>query len=91
MSNLWKIHKEKGVMPMSPHLDTKQKLKKIDTITNFEELLLISVLSDEEKTILRMYYLKEQDFGFIADTLGSSKATIYKKHTKALRKLRRLV
>ena len=76
---------------MSPHVDTKQRLRKIDTITNFEELLSISVLSDEEKTIHRMYYLKEQDFGFIADTLGMSRATVYKKHTKALRKLRRLI
>lgn len=90
MPSLRKIH-EKGVTTLSPHVLTKKKLKAIDTVTDFESLLSISVLTDEEKTILRMFYLKGQNFGFIADTLGCSEATVYKKHAKALDRLCKLL
>lgn len=75
----------------SEHIKTKQKLKEIDKISDFEDLLKISVLTDEEKDILRMIYLKGHNIGFIADTLGSSEATIYKKHIKALKKIKKLI
>lgn len=49
------------------------------------------MLSDEDKTILRMYYIDEKQMSYIADILGLSEVTVKKKHRKALLKIGELI
>lgn len=75
---------------MSAHLDTRRKLKEIPNISQFDDLLKQATLTDEDKEILRLHYLKGKDFRYIGDALGYSEATIKKRHAKALIKLNKL-
>ena len=76
---------------MSKHIDTKHKVKEICNIKDFEQLLELAILSDMDKQIMRMIYVKENDVNFIADTLDLVPATVYKRHNKILAKLRKLI
>lgn len=76
---------------MSDHLNTRRKLKDIPCITRFDDLLAQSTLSDEDKEILRLHYLKNKDFRYIGDMLGYAEVTIKKRHAKALSKLNKLL
>lgn len=71
-------------------LKARKQLKEIPDILGFNDLLEQSTLSDVDKEILRLHYLKMKDFRFIGDTLGYSESTIKKRHTKALSKLNKL-
>lgn len=75
----------------SEHIQTRQKLQKIYSIKTFEELLDTCILTEEDKTIMRLHYLKGKDFGYIADELGFSESTIKRKHQKILKKVGKLV
>lgn len=75
---------------MSVHLDTRRKLKDIPDVSRFDDLLERSTLTDEDKEILRLHYLKGKDFRYIGDTLGYAEVTIKKRHAKALSKLSKL-
>ena len=75
---------------MSDHIETRKKLKEIPTISGFDALLDQSTLSDLDKDILRLHYLKHKDFRFISEFFGYAEVTIKKRHTKALSKLRKL-
>lgn len=66
---------------------TRKRLKQIHSVKDFENLIEQTMLSEEEKKILRMHYKEQQTLGFIADTLGMSEITIKKKHKKILLKL----
>lgn len=66
---------------------TRKKLKQIHSVKDFENLIEQTMLSEEEKKIIRMHYKEQQTLGFIADTLGMSEITIKKKHKKILLKL----
>jgi len=59
-------------------------------VRRFDDLLNESTLSDEDKEILRLHYLKGKDFRYIGDTLGYAEITIKKRHVKALSKLSKL-
>ena len=65
----------------------KHKLKSICDIKTFDELLSNCILSEDEITIIKMYYLEFKDFGFIADSLGYSYSTIKRRHKSAIKKL----
>ena len=75
---------------MSTHLDTRKRLEAIPSVRRFDDLLNESTLSDEDKEILRLHYLKGKDFRYIGDTLGYAEITIKKRHVKALSKLSKL-
>lgn len=75
---------------MSENIETRKKLKGIASITQFDVLLEQSTLSDLDKEILRLHYLKEKDFRYIGDILGYAEITIKKRHLKALKKLSEL-
>nr|DAD89339.1 MAG TPA: Sigma-70, region 4 [Podoviridae sp. ctiJY10] len=75
---------------MSTHLDTRKRLEAIPSVRRFDDLLNESTLSDEDKEILRLHYLKGKDFRYIGDTLGYAEVTIKKRHVKALSKLSKL-
>lgn len=75
---------------MSVNTETRKRLKSISSIVTFDELLEQSTLSDIDKEILRLHYLKEKDFRYIGDTLGYAEITIKKRHLKALSKIQSL-
>ena len=75
---------------MSRIIETRNKLKGIASISKFDDLLEESTLSDLDKEILRLHYLKEKDFRYIGDTLGYAEVTIKKRHIKALSKIQSL-
>lgn len=75
---------------MSVSIETRKRLKNIPSIVTFDELLEQSTLSDIDKEILRLHYLKEKDFRYIGDTLGYAEITIKKRHLKALSKIQSL-
>lgn len=75
---------------MSETTETRKRLKDIPSIVTFDALLEQSTLSDLDKEILRLHYLKEKDFRYIGDILGYAEVTIKKRHLKALKKLSNL-
>ena len=69
---------------------TRKKLKQIGSVYDFENILEQSMLSEEDKTILRMHYKEQKSLCYIADELGMSEITIKKKHRKMLMKIGKL-
>ena len=49
------------------------------------------MLRDSEKAMMRMYYIEKKDLGYIADTLGYSKAGVIKMHQRILKQLESLL
>lgn len=84
MPYLWEIQ-------MSEHIETRRKLKDIYSVQNFEDLLESCILTEEDKIILRLHYLKGKDFRFIADELGYSESTVKRHHKKILSKLNNML
>lgn len=76
---------------MSDHVETKKKIKSIYSVKTFEELLQSCTLSDEDKAIMRLIYLKGKSLNVIADELGFSESTIKRKHRIILSKLSKLI
>lgn len=72
---------------LTEHIKTRSKLQNIASISEFNQILESVVLTDEEKYILKMYYLKGKSFSYIADELGYAEITVNKKHCKILKKL----
>lgn len=72
------------------NLITRRKIKDIPKLQTFEELLNSSTLSDTDKTIMRLHYLKEQDFRCIGDFIGLSESAVKSRHRRILNKLARL-
>ena len=78
-------------MDCSEHIQTRKKLQQIYVIESFEKLLESCMLTDDEKALLRLHYLKGKDFRYIGDELGFAESTIKKKHKKCLQKLNNLL
>lgn len=70
---------------------SRNTLKDIPLVETFEALLNKSMISDEEKELMRLHYIQKKDFRFIGDTLGYSEASIKAKHRKILKKLNKLL
>jgi DNA-directed RNA polymerase specialized sigma subunit len=75
---------------MSEHIDTRRKIQDISSVKTFEELLENCILTDEDKTLMRLHYLNGKDFCFIGDLLGFSESTIKRRHKKILQKLNKM-
>jgi DNA-directed RNA polymerase specialized sigma subunit len=73
------------------YIKIKRKVKDIPDIRSFNSLLEASTFSDIDKEIIRMYYLQERDFAYIADSLGYTEQTVKLKHKKAIMKLSKLI
>jgi DNA-directed RNA polymerase specialized sigma subunit len=54
-------------------------------------LIARCAVDDTDKQILHLRYIKHNDFGFIADTLGLSYSAVIRRHAKALRVLQGIV
>ena len=73
------------------YIKTKHKVKEIPDLRSFNGLLDASTLSDEDKLIMKLHYLQDKNFGYIADELGYSEETIKLRHRKAIMKLSQLL
>ena len=69
---------------------TRNGLRSIGSVKDFETLLERTMLSEEEKEILRLHYRDQRTLSYIADSLGMSEASIKKKHKKILMKIGKL-
>lgn len=76
---------------MSEHIETRRKIRDIASIKTFKDLLDTCVLTDEDRMIMELHYLKGKDFNYIADTLGFSEVTIKRRHKKILSKLNKMI
>lgn len=73
------------------HKKIKSKLKSIGKKSTFNSVLEDSMLSEVEKQMMKMYYLEQKSFDFIADELGYSQAGILRMHKRALKKIESLI
>lgn len=69
----------------------QKKLKEIPTVDSFEALVNALAISETDKEVLRLHYLEQKDFQFIADKLGYSESWVRKRHYRALNKVRKLL
>lgn len=69
------------------HIETRQKLRAICGVQEFEQLLNKCILTEDEKTILRLHYINGKNLAYIGDMLGFSEGAIKRKHKKCLEKL----
>ena len=70
--------------------ETRKKLKGISSVYEFRSILERTMLSDEEKQILILYYKEKKSLAYIADELGMSETTVKREHRKMLMKLGRV-
>lgn len=66
---------------------TKKKLKQINSVKDFENMLENLMASEEDKTIIVMHYKEGKSLGYIADALGMSESSIKNRHRKLLIKI----
>lgn len=71
--------------------ETKNKLKNMESVNDFEELLNKLMASEEDKKILIMHYKDGKPLGYIADILGISESSVKKKHSKLLMKIGKII
>lgn len=76
---------------MSKHIETRKKIKSINRKVDFNSLIEECMLSDKEKQLMRLHYVEDKDFNFIADTLGYTSAGVIKMHKRILNKLESLL
>lgn len=73
------------------NLLTRRKVQQVGSYSSLQELLDGSTLSDIDKEIVILHYVKEKNFAFIGDELGYSESGIKKRHKKILSKLGQLL
>lgn len=71
--------------------ETRDKLKNISTLKEFNFILNEIVLSEEERILLRLHYIEQKPLSYISDELGMSEPTIKRKHRKLLLKITKLL
>lgn len=76
---------------MTEHISTRKKLTDIATVTEFEQILDLIVLTPEERKVMELHYLQGKSFTQIATTLGYAEVTICKKHKKVLQKITKVL
>ena len=76
---------------MTEHIETRNRLKEIVEIQTFSDLLDRCILSEEDRQIMELHYLRGKDLRYIADLLGYSEGTIKKKHRRILKKLKQIL
>lgn len=71
---------------MTQHVETRRRLCCLDT-ASLNAVLNLIPLSDTDRTIMTLYYLKRHDFNYIADHLGFSESTIRRRHRNIIKRL----
>ena len=72
---------------MTNHIEARRKLRQICEVEEFEQILKQCILTEDERTILRLHYLEGKNLAYIGDVLGWSESTVKAKHRKILKKL----
>ena len=72
-------------------LETRRKLKNIVSVKEFYDLLDSTMLSEEERNIMIMYYKDKKSLSYIADIMGISEPCIKCKHDKLLEKFAKVI
>lgn len=70
---------------------TQHSLKEIPDIKTFEELIEQLTISEEDKTLMRLHYIEDKNFAYIADVLGYSESWVKRKHLRILKKLNKII
>ena len=76
---------------MTEHISLKHKVKSISSKSKFLDVLDDSMLTNTEKEVMVMYYIKGQTLNYIADFLGYSEQGVVKIHKRALKKIAKLL
>lgn len=76
---------------MTEHIETRRKLKNKPLVKDLESLFSACALSDEERKIMQMHYIKHKDFRYIADTIGYKENSVVKIHRRILKKISAVV
>lgn len=76
---------------MTKHIVTRKKLTDIATITEFNQLLDLVVLTPQERRIMELHYLQGMSLMQIGFELGYAEITICKKHKKILQKISKVL
>ena len=69
---------------------TRDKIKNIPTIKDFDDLLSQTMLNDDDIKIMEMIYKDRLPLGIIADRLCMSESTIKRKHKRILIKMSKM-
>ena len=72
-------------------LETRRKIESICNVKEFDDLMERVMLSDKIKSAMRMHYIDDKDFRYIADVLGYTESTIKRWHSDALDKISSLL
>lgn len=69
---------------------TRDKIKNISTIKDFDDLLKQTMLNDDDMAIMSMIYKDRLPMSIIADRLCMSESTIKRKHKRILIKISKM-
>lgn len=67
--------------------EVRKRLKGVNTVKQFEEMLDSVLISEEERKILNLIYKEQKPFSIVADEIGISERTLTRKHAKLLMKI----
>ena len=67
--------------------EVRKRLKGINTVKQFEEMLDSVLISEEERKILNLIYKEQKPFSIVADEIGIFERTLTRKHAKLLMKI----
>lgn len=76
---------------MKYNKSTQHNLEEIPDIKTFEELIEQLTISEEDKTLMRLHYIEDKNFAYIADVLGYSESWVKRKHLRILKKLDKIL
>lgn len=76
---------------MTEHISTRKKLTDIATVTEFNQLLDLIVLTPQERKIMELHYLQGMSLMQIGFELGYAEITICKKHQKILQRISKVL
>lgn len=74
---------------MTEHMCRKHALENMSK-TEIEAVLNSNVLSEDERTVMELIYLKRKPLGYIADITGYSESGIKKIHCRVLKRIKNL-
>ena len=76
---------------MSKHIEIKHRVRSINKKVDFYNFLEESMLNENEKKMMELYYVQNKSLDYIADELGYSPQGISKMHKRILNKLESLL
>lgn len=75
---------------MTEHIQAKKRLQSVATVTELKAIFEECAISDEDREMLTLIYVRRKNFGYVADILGYSEDTIKSRHKKCLEKISKM-